>query len=319
MGIGGSVARITNYELSPERATYHNHGRRPWNKTNSMTTRRNFIKTTGAAIGSTAILGAMPFGMSSCNSTGLSFGFQTWTLRDQLGEDLPGTLKMMADLGYREVEFCSPIGYKGTPFEKFRDMGGKVLSPIINDSGLTCISSHYNIGELRDELDASLEWSHEMGIKQVICSSFWLPKDATVDDYRKACQELNEIALKIDDAGFQTGFHNHHMEFQTIGGELVYDALMEELDPDLVKMQFQVAVVNIGYQAADYFRKYPGRFISAHLADWSKEKDATVPIGKGVVNWDDFFEASKVGGVQNFFVEMDPDTFAPSASFLKGL
>jgi sugar phosphate isomerase/epimerase len=91
---------------------------------------------------------------------------------------------------------------------------------------------------------------------------------------------------------------------------------MERLDPDLVKMQFQVAVIDIGYKAADYFRKYPGRFISAHLADWSVELKKQVPIGQGVVDWKDLFEAAKIGGVKNYFVEMNPDTFGPSAEFL---
>jgi sugar phosphate isomerase/epimerase len=282
-----------------------------------MTTRRNFIKTSATAIGSAALLSAVPMGLIGCSPASLSFGFQTWTLKDQLGEDLPGTLKMMADKGYKEVEFCSPIGYKGTPFEQFRKMGGTELKKIIEDSGLKCESSHYNMGEMRDELDASIEWSQEMGIKQIICSSFWLPKEATVDDYRKSCDELNEIALKIDAAGLETGFHNHHMEFETIDGELVYDEIMETLDPELVKMQFQVAVVSIGYKAADYFRKYPGRFMSAHLADWSKEKESQVAIGQGIVDWPDLFEAAKVGGVKNFFVEMDPATFEESANYLK--
>ena len=48
------------------------------------------------------------------------------------------------------------------------------------------------------------------------------------------------------------------------GAGYSYDVLLEEFDPDVVKMQFQVAVFNIGYLAADYFRKYPGRFWSAH-------------------------------------------------------
>jgi sugar phosphate isomerase/epimerase len=106
------------------------------------------------------------------------------------------------------------------------------------------------------------------------------------------------------------------MEFEKRGDELIYDALLDQLDPELVKMQFQVAVVNIGYKAADYFRKYPGRFQSAHLTDWSTAKDVQVPIGEGDIDWNDFFEAAKVGGVQNFFVEMDPETFAPCAEFL---
>jgi sugar phosphate isomerase/epimerase len=283
-----------------------------------MTTRRNFIKTTGAALGSAALLSHLPFGLSSCTTKrSLSFGFQTWTLRDQLGEDLPGTLKMMADMGYKEVEFCSPLGYTGTPFEKFNTLSGAELRKIIEDSGLKCESSHYNIGELRDHLENRIEWSLEMGITQMIASSFWLPEGASIDDYRHACDELNEIGLKTKAAGIQCGYHNHHMEFEKRGNDLIYDALMEQLNPDIVKMQFQVAVVNIGYKAADYFRKYPGRFISSHLADWSSEKEEQVPIGQGIVDWDDFFEAAKIGGVKNFFVEMDPAYFTESAEFLK--
>ena len=187
----------------------------------------------------------------------------------------------------------------------------------LEDTGLKCESSHYGIGELRDHLDNRIEWSLEMGITQIIASSFWLPKDASIDDYRRACDELNEIGLKTKAAGIQTGFHNHHMEFEKRDDDLIYDALLDQLDPDTVKMQFQVAVVNIGYQAADYFRKYPGRFISAHLADWSNEKEEQVPIGQGIVDWNDFFIAAKIGGVKNFYVEMAPATFAKSAEFLK--
>jgi sugar phosphate isomerase/epimerase len=283
-----------------------------------MTTRRNFIKTTSAALGAAVIPGRLFYGSPGPEAKGhLSFGFQTWTLRDQLAEDLPGTLKKMAGMGYKEVEFCSPLGYSDTPFEKFNGMKGSELRRIITDAGLKCESSHYNMGELRDHLDNRIEWSLEMGITQIIASSFWLPGDASIDDYRRACDELNEIGLKIKAAGLQTGFHNHDMEFEKRGDALIYDALMAQLDPGIVKMQFQVAVVRIGYKAADYFRKYPGRFISAHLADWSDEKQTQVPIGQGIVDWDDFFAAAKTGGVKNYFVEMDPDTFPDSARFLK--
>jgi len=195
--------------------------------------------------------------------------------------------------------------------------GGKDMKKIIRDAGLKCTSSHFNMGELRDHLENRIEWAHALGMKQMMASSFGLPKDASVDDYRKAADELNAIGEKTKKAGIQMGFHNHHMEFETRGDELIYDALLDQFDPDLVKMQFQVAVVNIGYQAADYFRKHPGRFISAHLADWSSAKDAQVPIGHGDVNWDDFFEAAQTGGIKNFYVEMAPETFGPSAEFLK--
>jgi sugar phosphate isomerase/epimerase len=240
-----------------------------------------------------------------------------WTIREKLIEDFPGTLKMMAGQGYKEVEMCSPLGYSNAGFEPLNRMSGMEMKKIVEDAGLKCTSSHFNMGELRDHLENRIEWAHGLDMKQMMASSFWLPKDASVDDYRRAADELNTMGEKTKKAGIQMGFHNHHMEFEKRGNELIYDALLEQFDPDLVKMQFQVAVVNIGYKAADYFRKHPGRFISAHLADWSSEKDTQVPIGQGDVNWDDFFEAAKTGGVKNFYVEMAPETFGPSAEFLK--
>ncbi|MCK5067594.1 MAG: hypothetical protein KAR16_09150 [Bacteroidales bacterium] len=73
-----------------------------------------------------------------------------------------------------------------------------------------------------------------------------------------------------------------------------------------------------GFKPQDYFRNYPGRFISAHLADYSTKLEKQVPIGQGIVDWEDLFEAAKTGGVKNYFVEMDPETFEKSAKFLLG-
>ncbi|MEM9324387.1 MAG: sugar phosphate isomerase/epimerase [Bacteroidota bacterium] len=285
-----------------------------------MTTRRSFLMNSSLAVGAAGLLN--PLDLMANNKMKKmveSFGFQVWTIRKKLFEDFSGTLKMMADLGYKEVEMCSPLGYTNAGFGPLNSMTGAEMRKIIEDAGLKCESSHYNMGELRESLDDRIEWSHQMGITQMMCASFWLPKEASVDDYRKACDELNVIAEKVKAAGLQMGFHNHHGEFEMRGKELIYDEMLKQLDPDLVKMQFQVAVFNIGYKAADYFRRYPGRFISAHLADWSEAQKAQTPIGGGDIDWKDFFEAAKVGGVKNFFVEMDPVTFESSARYLASL
>lgn len=284
------------------------------------TNRRDFIKTSGLALGSAALISQVPFVMTGCASpVTKDFGFQVWTIREKLVPNFAETLKEMAAMGYRQVEMCSPLGYSNAGFEPLNSMTGTEMRKIIEDAGLTCVSSHYNMGELRESLDNRLEWATQLGMKQMVAASFWLPKDASVDDYRRAADELNGIGEKTKAAGIQMVFHNHHMEFEKRGEELIYDALLDQFDPELVKMQFQVAVVDIGYKAADYFRKYPGRFISAHLADYSTELKKQVPIGQGIVDWKDFYDASKTGGVKNFFVEMDPETFEPSAKFLLNL
>jgi sugar phosphate isomerase/epimerase len=93
---------------------------------------------------------------------------------------------------------------------------------------------------------------------------------------------------------------------------------MGSLDGDLVKMQFQTEVINLGYKGPTYFNKYPGRFISAHLSDWTADKKQ-VPIGQGVIDWKEFFAAAKTGGIKNFFVEMNFENFKDSAPYIHGL
>ena len=276
--------------------------------------RRTFLKSGTASLASAAILSQVPLSLTGCGNVmeKKSIGFQIWTIREKLIADFPGTLKMMADFGYEEVEMCSPLGYN---FESLQKIKGPDMRKIIEDTGLKCTSSHYNFGELREQLDNRIQWAHDLGMEQMILSSFWLPEDASLDDYKKAADELNILGEKTKKAGIQMGFHNHHMEFEKRGDELIYDVLLDQLDPDLVKMQFQVAVVNIGYKAADYFTRYPGRFISAHLSDWINE-DESVPIGQGMVDWPTFFKAAKTGGVKNYYAEINPEFFEESIKFL---
>jgi sugar phosphate isomerase/epimerase len=173
--------------------------------------------------------------------------------------------------------------------------------------------------ELRDHLDERIQFAVDAGRKQMIMSSFGLPEKATLSDWLKSADELNKMGVKTKKAGIQLGYHNHHMEFEKIDGKLIYEALMKEFDPEYIKMQFQVAVISIGYKASTYFSKYPGRFISAHLADWSSSLKKEVPVGKGIVDWKEFFATTKTGGVQNIYVEMGMDTFKESAAYLKNL
>jgi sugar phosphate isomerase/epimerase len=246
------------------------------------------------------------------------FGFQTWVVREMLAKDFPGTLKIMASEGYRQVEMCSPEGYVDSGFGPLTKIKPADMKKIINDAGLSCPSCHFGFSELTDKLDERIEFSRQLGLSVMVCSSFGLPKTATLDDYLKACDKLNKVAEKIKKAGMQTGYHNHEMEFGTLDSQLIYDAMMNRLNSDLVKMQFQTEVINLGYKASTYFNKYPGRFISSHLSDWTAEKKE-VPIGQGIINWKEFFEAAKTGGVKYFYVEMNFDTLAASAAYLKQL
>jgi sugar phosphate isomerase/epimerase len=284
--------------------------------------RRQFLGKSALGIGSVIAASRLPLDLfegSLPARVKMPLGFQVWTVKDQLVKDFPGTLKMVQAMGYQSVEMCSPPGYESSGFGPLMKLKAKEMKKIINDAGLVCPSSHYGMDELREHLDERIEFAKESGQSQMILSSFGLPENANISNWLKAADELNIMGLKTKKAGIQMGYHNHHMEFNKTGDTLIYDALLSQLDPESIKMQFQVAVISLGYKASSYFTKYPGRFISAHLADWSAAEKKNVAIGKGIVDWKEFFETMKTGGVKNIFVEMDQETFKDSASYIHSL
>lgn len=282
--------------------------------------RRNFIGKTALGIGGTLAISQIPSFLKAANlyAGDIPIGFQSYTIREMLAKDFSGTLKTMAGFGYKTIEMCSPAGYANGGFGFLVNTKTAEIKKTINDAGLDCPSCHFGFGEFGDQLDERIEFAHDLGLSQMICSTFWLPKTATLKDYGDACDKLNKAAEKIKKAGMQAGFHNHEMEFGTLEGKLIYEEMMSHFDADLVKMQFQTEVINLGFKAADQFKKYPGRFISAHLSDWTADKKE-VPVGKGIIDWKEFFEAAKTGGVKNFFVEMAFDTFRDSAAYIKSI
>ena len=282
-------------------------------QTNAVS-RRGFLQ-----LGAIGAVGAAGAGYLRSNPLGLPIGCQTWPVRQTIGKDLDGTLKELSGWGFERIEMCSPAGYAQMGFGPLAPMPPAELRDKIHAAGLGCESCHFGFGELREHLDERLAFAKELGLKQMIIATFGVPKDGKVADWMHAVDEANKLGERTQKAGIQLGFHNHDFEFQKIDGDLVYDKLMAEFDPQLVKMQFQVSVVRLGYQAADYFEKYPGRFISIHLQDWSPTEKKDVAIGQGVVDWKRLFAAARKSGAKNYFVDTDRDDFKASAQFLKGL
>jgi sugar phosphate isomerase/epimerase len=273
--------------------------------------RRDFLQA--SAIGLAAA------GWLRANPLGYPIGCQTWPVRETIGKDLDSTLRELAGWGFERIELCSPPGYTQMGFGPLAQMKPAELRGKIHAAGLGCESCHFGFGELREHLDERIAWAQGMGLRQMIIATFWLPRDAKMADWMHAVDDANKWGERTKKAGIQLGFHNHDFEFQKIEGELIYDKLLGEFDPKLVKMQFQVNVVKSGYQAADYFEKYPGRFISIHLQDWSPEKKKDVALGQGIVDWKRLWKAAKKSGAKNYFVEVDRADMQASAQFLKGL
>ena len=145
------------------------------------------------------------------------------------------------------------------------------------------------------------------------------PVRETMDDVKRAADEYNKMGEQAAKAGIQQGLHNEGFELSMVDGKRTYDLLLNLLDPKLVKFQFQVSTISRGYDAAEYFTKYPGRFISMHVQGWSAEAKKVMPVGQDTLDWKKIFTAAKTGGIKNYFVEMNLDMMKASVSYLHDL
>jgi sugar phosphate isomerase/epimerase len=279
-----------------------------------QTTRRHLLAQ--SALGAVAL--APVFRRVDAAPLGMPIGTQVYPVRKEIATDFEGTLRNLASMGYRTIEMCSPQGYKGD-FARLAELKASELRQKIRGAGLGCESSHYQFREFKENLPQTIEYAKELGLTQMILASFGLRKGAALDEWARAADELNKAGEQAKKAGMQVGFHNHDVEFTEIGGTLIYDKLTSVLDPALVKMQYQVAVGRLGFDAPAVFLKYPDRFISLHLQDWSPADKEMVPIGKGAVDWKKLFAAAQKAGVKNYFVEVSPELMKESIEYLQKL
>jgi sugar phosphate isomerase/epimerase len=272
-----------------------------------------------ASAASAAALMATGAVTTHANPLGLPIGCQTYPVRTMIGRDFPGTLKKLSAAGFEKVELCSPVGYADSGFGALAKYKGAELRSILADANLTCESSHFDMDELRKDMSGRIAWAKDVGLTQMIVPSLGGPKHPTLDDVKRIADEYNKLAEQAANAGLQQGLHNEGFEMTTVDGKRTYDLLFELLDPKLVKFQFQVSTISAGFDAAEYFTKYPGRFISMHVQGWSAKTRKITAVGKGTLDWKKIFTAAKTGGIKNYFVEMDLPLMEASVPYLRNL
>jgi sugar phosphate isomerase/epimerase len=277
----------------------------------NVISRRKFIKTAAAVAGFVATGARELF----ANPLGLPLGSQTYPHRALLKQDFPGLLKQLVELGIQRIELCSPFGY--ADFAGLAN--GSEVKKVLADHGLVCESCHFSMKELRQTQEKSIAWAKEVGITQMVTATLGAGNQPTTDDVKRAADEYNKIAAVAAGAGIQQGLHNEGFEVSSVDGKRTYDILFELLDPKLVKFQFQMSTIRQGFDAAEYFLKYPGRFNSMHLQDWNAESKTIVGVGKGSIDWKKVFSAAKTGGVTSYYIEQNMEMTKEGVAFLKSL
>jgi len=224
----------------------------------------------------------------------LPIALQTYTVRDQMEKDVPGTLKAIADIGYENIEIA---GTAGLPAAELRKM--------CDDAGLSIVSAHM-APPAEDAVSAFADEAKILGISFVVTG---MPGElrGSAEGYRTHAKNCEKIALALKPYGLTLCYHNHSFEFKTFDGKYGLDILYEESAPDSLQAQFDVYWVQHGGEdPAAYILKWRDRCKLLHLKDMlGDEKKSFSEVGEGILDWPSIFKAADEIEPAWYIVEQD--------------
>jgi sugar phosphate isomerase/epimerase len=267
-----------------------------------MQKRRDFLMSMGAlAAGSVLLPSFAKFAPTSKKVKNI--GIQLYTFRKEMAADPKGTLKIIADLGIKQVESAS------SNLGLFYGLKATEMKQICKDLGMTLRSGHCSVDS---KWQSTVEQAAESGQEYLIAST--LPsRGQTVDNYKKISDTFNKAGEDCKKAGIKFGFHNHEVEFQSENGEVLFDVMLKNTEPNLVHMEMDLGwVVAANKDPFEYFKNYPGRFPLWHLKDVVGRR--SVEFGKGTLDVVKLLEHSKDAGMKYFFVEQEEYPVSPLES-----
>jgi sugar phosphate isomerase/epimerase len=260
-------------------------------------TRRTFLATLGVAAIGIASRDALADGILLAPRHKLKkVGLQLYTVRDLMKADLPGTLRKVAQIGYKEVEFA---GYFGRSPAQIR--------ALLKQNGLTSPSSHIGLDIL--EKDSVRAFADAKAIGHQWVTMPYIPEERrkTVDDWNKIIDLLNQLGPQAKAAGLRLAYHNHDFEIRPVDGVRPLDMMLSKTDPALVDFEMDLYwVVFGGGDPLDFFNRYPKRFALVHVKDSAGPPDnKMVDVGKGTIDFPKIFAQSDKAGIKHYFVEHD--------------
>jgi sugar phosphate isomerase/epimerase len=226
-------------------------------------------------------------------------GLQMYTLRDLTQTDFLGTLRKVADIGYKAVEFA---GYFNTPAKELRDL--------LDGLGLEAPSAHIGLNfqepdKLESDLAEQIEYAKELGLSYIVTPYAPLPETPQMEDVRKLAAILEKAGRQVTAAGLTYGYHNHAFEFKMVEGKTVMDHLLELVPAELLIAEFDLGWVHMGGQTpVDYINRYAGRVPLAHFKDFG-EGTRDTEIGRGVVDLKSVLPVAESAGIRYFIVEQE--------------
>ncbi len=283
-----------------------------------MTDRRTFLRNisllTLGGIASQKVMASNPTrsipatDAVSSATAGKKMGLQTYSLGQELLQDMPNGLNRLAKAGYTDLEI---FGYREDT-GKFGDynpknttfIASKDYKKMVDDAGLRISSSHLtpslreytkeNMPKFDEFWKKATDIHAELGVSCMVQLS--LPRIENEDDAKVVSEIFNRAGEITKKAGILWGYHNHSNEFKRVlkagekpeekpnpwappKGTYIEELFLKNTDPE----------------------NYPDRFKLLHI------KDRWIIGDSGMMNFPNIFKKAYEIGILGYYVELEGD------------
>lgn len=290
-------------------------------------------------VSATTTLGSLLPIQSLIETAGIKkkLAIQLFSLPKMCIEDFPGTLKMLAAMGYKELELFGPypfstqkakdqwaglaslVGFNGSGYFN-RDI--KEVKMLLDDHGLTSPSAHTDLDSLIKKMGALGQAAYTLGHKYVVLPAIPDEYRKTLDDYKKMAETFNKIGAEAIKNGIQFAYHNHGYGIKPKDGVIPLEIIINNTDPGLVFLEMDIFWTTAGgADPVELLSKYPNRYKMLHIKDmkhratfsgdggdasqWVALWPEMTSAGDGVLDLKSLFKKAKKSGIEHFIVEQD--------------
>ena len=244
---------------------------------------------------------------------------QLYNVRDELGKDFDGTLKQVAESGYKYVELAMAQFFKSSS-DQFKTS--------LDKAGLTAISAHVPFRDMTKDPEKVVGYHLDLGCKFIVIPFLGDEDRSTGPNYEAVKKEIAKLGEFVKGKGAVLLYHNHEFEFADYKGKYALDDLYDSIPADLLQTQIDVCWARVGgVDPAQYILKYKGRAPVVHLKDFDSSQGGKIKadydligeakkarasgafpfraVGYGVQDIPGIIKAAETAGAQWLVVEQD--------------
>lgn len=255
------------------------------------------------------LVATVPSAAQSAGNFKGPLGIQLYSLRDQLGKDVPGTLAKVHDFGFHDIETYSTHGKSPEEF-----------NALLKANHLRAVAGHFSYERFKDDPEGVAKEARALGLQYAGVA--WVPHEGQITEpwVRDTAKVLNSAGEVLAKSGIKFFYHNHGYEFVPHGDGTLFDLLMAETKPEWVCFEMDVMwVVFPGQDPVKLMEKYGSRWQLMHLKDLKKGVETGslaggtdtkngVVIGTGQTDWPALLRAAQKAGVKYYFIEDESPT-----------